>query len=142
MFAFYGTPLNVIPVRIMAPRIKIEDVLSTGEKISVVLEGPTVSKARVSQLLDMLQLMGGASEGQERPASLKEEVWRIIVENFGDGTWFSIRDLHNVARRELAIQVTSVSSYISRFVGEGRLEKRGSKPHTRYRLRPVYQRQR
>jgi hypothetical protein len=69
---------------------------------------------------------------------MKERIWRVIVENFGDGTWFSIRDLHNVALREMPdLKVTAVSTYVSRLVGEGRLVKRGSKPNTRYRVQSL-----
>ena len=66
---------------------------------------------------------------------MKEKIWKIIVENFGDGTWFSIRDLYNVALKEIPeLKVTVVSTYVSRLVSEGRLIKRGSKPNTRYRV--------
>jgi len=70
--------------------------------------------------------------------TLKEKIWRVIAENFGDGTWFSLRDLYNVAAKQIpGLKITTVSTYVSRLVGEGRLVKKGAKPNTRYRVRSV-----
>ena len=126
--------------RDMAPKIKIEDILPSGEKISIVLESPNLSEKRVTQILEMIKLMGaGKEEITEENRSLKNTLWRIILDNFGDGTWFSIRDLYNVARKELPeIKVTSISTYIIRFVNEGKLRKRGTRPNTRYRVSAIY----
>ncbi|OYT31160.1 MAG: hypothetical protein DRJ64_02320 [Thermoprotei archaeon] len=125
----------------MSPKIRIEDNLSTGEKISIVLEGDELSKEKVLQLLDMLKLIGGGSSetgSEARPRSIKLEIWDIIKENFGDGTWFSIKDLYNISKNRLNLKVTSISTYVSRLVGEGKLVKRGRKPYTRYRVKVLY----
>lgn len=125
----------------MPPRIKIEDVLPSGERITVTLEGRELDPRRVLQVLEMVKLMGGdVSEGGASAKTLKEELWEVILENFGDGTWFSVRDLYNIASRKLSIKLTSVSTYLTRFVEEGRLIKRGSRPRTRYRVRAIYAR--
>ncbi len=123
----------------MPPKIKIEDYLDDGEKISIVLEGD-VDEKRVLQVLEMLRLMKGAGGG-ESGGSLRARLWSLIAENFGDGTWFSIKDLYNVARREIpGLRITSVSTYVSRFVKEGRLVKKGRRPNTRYRVKVVMRR--
>jgi hypothetical protein len=123
----------------MAPKIKIEDTTGSGEKITLTIEGSEISEERVVQVLQMLRLLKSSGGGVvEEGESIKERIWRVIVENFGDGTWFSIRDLHNVASREMPdLKVTAVSTYVSRLVGEGRLVKRGSKPNTRYRVQSL-----
>ncbi|MCD6562367.1 MAG: hypothetical protein J7K23_00445 [Thermoproteales archaeon] len=126
----------------MSPKIKIEDYLNSGEKISIVLEGNEVSKEKVLQLLDMLKIIGGKIEDESkedrRIRSNKEEVWDIIKEFFGDGTWFSIKDLYNISKDRLGLKITSISTYISRLVSEGRLVKKGRKPYTRYRVKVIY----
>jgi len=123
----------------MPPKIRIEDYLGDGEKISITLEGD-VDEKRVVQVLQMLKLMKGDMGGGGKEGTLRQFIWRVIVENFGDGTWFSIRDLYNVASREMpGLRITSVSTYVSRFVGEGKLVKKGRKPNTRYRVKVVYE---
>ena len=126
---------------IMAPRIKIEDVLPSGEKITVTLEGPEISKTRVLQLLDLLKIMGGEVDDGRGTSSLKERIWRVIEEYFGSGEWFSIRELHRVLLEfEPGIKVTTVATYLGRFVSEGRLVKTGRRPSTRYRVRMAVKR--
>ena len=126
----------------MSPKIKIEDYLQSGEKISIVLEGNEISKDKVLQVIDMLKIIGGKvneeSKGDRKIKSNKEEIWNIIQEFFGDGTWFSIKDLHNISRDKLNLKITSISTYVSRLVNEGKLVKRGRKPYTRYKVRVIY----
>lgn len=127
----------------MPPKVRIEDTLPSGERVSLSIEGSEVSEESVLRFLRILREMremGGV--GEERidgePVSLKDRIWRIIVENFGDGTWFSLKDLHNIAVKEVpGLKITAVSTYISRLVSEGKLIKRGVKPNTRYRIRLI-----
>jgi len=91
----------------MAPRIKVEDTLPSGERVSISIEGMDISEERVLYLLRTLRELrvSSALEVEEDKVSeevtLKEKVWRVIIENFGDGTWFSLRDLHNVASKQI-----------------------------------------
>jgi hypothetical protein len=126
----------------MAPRIKVEDTLPSGERVSISIEGSEISEERVLYLLRTLRELRVASalevEEEPRDGTLKERIWRIIAENFGDGTWFSLRDLYNVAAKQIpGLKITTVSTYVSRLVAEGRLAKKGSKPNTRYRVKGV-----
>jgi hypothetical protein len=126
----------------MAPRIKVEDTLPSGERVSISIEGSEISEERVLYLLRTLRELRVASalevEEEPRDGTLKERIWRVIAENFGDGTWFSLRDLYNVAAKQIpGLKITTVSTYVSRLVAEGRLVKKGSKPNTRYRVRSV-----
>lgn len=125
----------------MAPKVRIEDILPTGERIVITIEGPELSEKRVVQALELLKIMTAAERNEERRASLKEEIWGVIEEYFGDGSWFTLKDLHAAVREKLGdVKVTLLGSYLSRFVSEGRLVKRGSKPRTEYRVRLVYAR--
>lgn len=122
----------------MAPKVRIEETLPTGEKVTITLEGAQVSKTRVLQVLDMLALMGGGQHAEEdgERESLKEKIWNLIVDRYGDGSWFSLKELHRALLDEIPeLRVTTVAAYLARFVGEGRLVKRGRKPSTLYRVR-------
>lgn len=125
----------------MAPKIRIEETLPSGEKITITLEGPQVSKARVLQVLEMLSLMGGGQYdegGSEREESLKERIWNVILERYGDGEWFSLKELHRALLEEMPeLRISTLAAYLARFVNEGRLVKKGKKPSTLYRVRSV-----
>ena len=124
----------------MSPKIKIEDILPTGEKISVVIEGGEISHQRVLQVLDLFKIIGGVeSSGKEK--TLKEQMWDVLLNNFGSDEWFTINEAYAALRHKLKkVSVTTVSSYISRFLKEGKLEKKGRKPYTKYRIRKIYTR--
>ncbi|MGB9786681.1 MAG: hypothetical protein ACPLRJ_05360 [Infirmifilum uzonense] len=125
----------------MAPKIKIEDTLPSGEKVTLSIEGGELDEAKILQLVSALKslketsLIASPDPGEE---SLKDKIWRIIVENFGDGTWFSLKDVYNLASRQIPdLKITAVSTYVTRLVSEGRLVKRGTKPNTRYRIKSL-----
>ena len=127
----------------MAPRVRIEDKLPSGEKIVITIEGSNLSEKRVLQVLELLKIMTAAEERREATISLKDEIWRVIEEEYGDGTWFTLRDAYDVVRARLGdVKITLMGSYLSRYVAEGRLIKKGSKPRTEYRVRLVYARKR
>lgn len=125
----------------MAPKVRIEETLPTGEKVTITLEGPQVSKTRVLQVLDMVALMGGGQRIEEDDGereSLKEKIWSFIVDRYGEGEWFSLKELHRALLDEMPeLRVTTVAAYLARFVSEGRLAKKGRKPSTLYRVRTI-----
>ena len=123
-------------------KIKIEDRLPSGERICITLEGPEVSERRLLQVLEMLRLLGGASSAAQPPAPseerrLKEIVWDAIEEAFGDGRWFSSRELHRVLREVYGVEVklSTLSTYLMRFYESGLLERRGSRASRLYRVK-------
>lgn len=126
---------------VMAPKVRIEETLPTGEKVTITLEGPQVSKNRVLQVLDMVALMGGGQrigEDDGERESLKEKIWNLIVDRYGEGDWFSLKELHRALLSEMPeLRVTTVAAYLARFVSEGRLAKKGRKPSTLYRVRAI-----
>lgn len=125
----------------MAPKIKIEDTLPSGEKVTFTIEGGELDEAKVLHLLSALKNLKEASPLEPEDleeGSLKDKIWRIIVENFGDGTWFSLKDVYNLALRQVPdLKITAVSTYVTRLVSEGKLVKRGTKPNTRYRIKSL-----
>lgn len=127
---------------LMAPKVRIEDTLPTGERIVITIEGPELSEKKVLQAMELLKIMTAAERSEENgKVSLKEEIWRVIEENFGDGAWFTLKELYALIRTKLGdVKVTLLGSYLTRFVSEGRLVKRGARPRTRYRVRLAYAR--
>lgn len=127
----------------MPPKVRIEDTLPTGERVSLSIEGQDINEQNILRFLQFLREMRTTgdlppSEFTDEPLSLKERIWHLIVENFGDGTWFSLKDIYNLASKEIpGLKITAVSTYLSRLVNENKLVKRGSKPNTRYRVRAV-----
>ncbi|RLE66406.1 MAG: hypothetical protein DRJ38_01790 [Thermoprotei archaeon] len=120
------------------PKVKIEDILPSGEKVSVVIEGSEVSRERILQILDLFNILSKTDTVRE-PRTLKEKIWEILVNNFSDGEWFTINEAYAAVRQSLRdVSVTAVSSYVSRFLREGRLEKTGRKPRTRYRIKKTF----
>jgi len=124
----------------MPPRVKIEETLPSGERITITLEGRQISKKRVLQILDMLDILSGSVEEgapiEEGTTSMKERVWQAIVEHYGDGSWFTLKDLYAIlVNEEPALKLTTLASYLAKFVNEGKLIKRGQKPSTLYRVR-------
>jgi len=120
------------------PKVKIEDILPSGEKISIVIEGSEIRRERILQVLDLFNLLS-KTEVMKEPKTLKESIWEILLDNFGGGEWFTINEAYAAVRQALRdVSVTAVSSYISRFLKEGRLEKAGRKPRTRYRIKRAY----
>ncbi|AKG39022.1 MAG: hypothetical protein ACP5IE_07095 [Infirmifilum sp.] len=125
----------------MAPKIKIEDTLPSGEKVTLSIEGGELDEAKILQLVSALKSLKETSliaSPDPDEESIKDKIWRIIVENFGDGTWFSLKDVYNLASRQIPdLKITAVSTYVTRLVSEGRLVKRGTKPNTRYRIKSL-----
>ncbi|MDW8003818.1 MAG: hypothetical protein RMI04_03305 [Thermofilaceae archaeon] len=123
----------------MPPKVRIEEVLPSGERVTITLEGRQLTKARVLQVLDMLNLMGGIEEGSDEGSehsSLKDKIWEVIVEHYGEGNWFTLKELHRVLLAiDPELKITTVAAYLARFVSEGCLAKKGQKPMTLYKVR-------
>ncbi len=127
-------------------KVRIEDRLPTGERISVVLEGSFIDERKVLQLLELLRIMNGqvmpisslpSSLSGRESVSLKELIWDVIAEKFRDGRWFTSKDLYEILIKEYNIKtkLSTVSTYLHRLSTTGYLEKSGSRALRKYRLR-------
>ncbi|HDH06923.1 MAG TPA: hypothetical protein ENF87_00985 [Thermoproteales archaeon] len=133
------------------PKIKIEDTLPSGEKIVITLEGREISERRVLQVLELLKIMSSGGQESESCISeefsrgkggsrgwLKEVIWDAILENFGDGVWFSSRDLQRVLHKAgIDVSLNTVATYLLRFYKAGRLDRAGGKFDMRYKVKTV-----
>jgi len=126
-------------------KIRIEDKLPSGERISITIEGGKIDEQRVLQILEMLNLMTGkynessSSEpiSASRPSQLKDVIWDAIMVHFGDGTWFTSKDLKDILKRYYGIDVklNSLATYLLRFYQTGYLDRKGSRAGRIYRVR-------
>lgn len=123
-----------------ARRIKVEVFDDDGNKITISLEGQ-VTREKVLQLLDIVQLMGGtpasASGIKQSFSDLSkiEKVKRIISRDFPVG-WFTSRELQDTYEKSLnePIGLSTVSTYLSRLSSYGFLVRRGSAAKRRYKV--------
>ena len=124
----------------MSPKIKIEDVLPSGEKISIVLEGRDISEKRVIQVLQLLKIMSGevnnGRSSEPQGERLIDLVLWVIRSKFNDASWFSSKDILSILRDKYSVDITlnSVSTYLLRLYRRGILERKGGRFDMRYRL--------
>jgi len=123
-----------------ARRIRVEVFDDDGNKITISFEGQ-VTREKVLQLLDVVQLIGGA------PASMSgvkqdisdlskiEKVKKVIARDFPVG-WFTSRELQDAYENSLnePIGLSTVSTYLSRLSSFGFLVRRGSAAKRRYKV--------
>jgi hypothetical protein len=111
-----------------------------GNKITISFEG-RVTREKVLQLLDIVQLMGGAPASASgikqsfSDLSKIEKVKRIISRDFPVG-WFTSRELQDTYENSLnePIGLSTVSTYLSRLSSRGFLVRRGSAAKRRYKV--------
>lgn len=117
-------------------KIRIEALDSQG-KVSVTFEG-NVTKEKVVQLLDLVDLMGGVSNSliRDNPNGKSKfaRVFGIIKESFSFG-WFSSKDVILAYQDEYGekIKPSTTSTYLSRLSSMGYLVKRGTRRIRQYR---------
>ena len=123
-----------------ARRVKVEVFDDDGNKITISFEGQ-VTREKVLQLLDIVQLMGGAPASASgikqsfSDLSKIEKVKRIISRDFPVG-WFTSRELQDTYENSLnePIGLSTVSTYLSRLSSYGFLVRRGSAAKLRYKV--------
>ncbi|RLF01868.1 MAG: hypothetical protein DRJ59_05115, partial [Thermoprotei archaeon] len=77
---------------------------------------------------------GVEREGER--TSLSEIIWDAILDNFGNGAWFTCRDLYRILNEEygLSLKMNSVATYLLRFFKRGLLDRKGQGYGVRYRV--------
>ncbi len=106
-----------------------------GDKISIVFEG-SLSREKLFQLADFLELIGGPSEGQtDFKGNKLTKMLEVIEKNF-PFSFFTSRDVVEVYQyvyRE-PIPLSTVSTYLARLAERGYLERSGAGNMARYRM--------
>jgi hypothetical protein len=125
----------------MKKRIKLEFFDRTGLKHTVAIEGD-VTADKVSHLLEYAEIVAGASNQSVivAPASQDSKMNRVldvINTRFVDRSFDSreiLQSYRDIWGDDLPLGV--ISTYLSRLVDRGTLERAGSSSHWFYRLKP------
>ncbi|MEM2896542.1 MAG: hypothetical protein QW265_01615 [Candidatus Bathyarchaeia archaeon] len=127
--------------RLPAKKIKIEFFDSEGAKHTLTLEGH-LSREKISRILDYMELMGGTSIPNPKENSLFdtsnkfERIKTLILTQFPDKIFSSknIREAYfNTFGEDISLSV--VSTYLSRLVDKGILNRAGSSSEWKYAIR-------
>lgn len=121
-----------MPVKKM--RLKLHD--ENGDNYTVTFEGPVTRKKAV-QLLNLAELLGyqNKAEKQQMLKLSKYEKTRFIIERNYVQDWFSSKDMQRIYEEIFRepIQLSTVSTYLSRMTSRGFIIKEGKHRSRRYK---------
>jgi len=123
-----------------ARKMRIEVFDSEGNKYTISLEG-NISREKAVKILDLIELLGGipssnpVSAGSSHKMPKIEKVKAIIEKNF-PLTWFSSREVQEAYEDEFKepINLSTVSTYLSRLTDRGFLMASSNSRVKRYRM--------
>jgi len=110
-----------------------------GGKFTVTFEG-RVTRDKVLQLLDLVELMGASGAAEPEPRGTGEltifEKVRLAVERKLPVGWFGSEEAQGACEECFgqAVGLSTISTYLSRLFTQGVLERGGSVARRRYRL--------
>lgn len=124
-----------------ARKIKIEFFDEEGTKHTITLEGH-ISREKVSRILDYVELMGGTSIPSPKESSLFntpnkfERIKTLVLTHFSDKI-FSSKDVKSAYSHIFGedISLSVVSTYLSRLVDKGILNRAGSPSEWKYAIK-------
>jgi len=124
-----------------AKKFKIEFFDDHGIKHSLSLEG-NVPKEKISQILDYVDLMGGTQPisnniDLSKKDSKFEKIKKVIISQYSDKI-FTSKNIHSSFGELLGeeIPLSTISTYLSRLVDKGFLNRGGSSGEWHYALSP------
>lgn len=111
-----------------------------GSKMIIIFQGKDIPWKRIQMVKDLIDIVSSAetpntqSEPQEQ--TLMERFKQVIEGNFGDGSWFTSKDVLDAYRRTYNedLKPSTVSTYLLRLYSGGFLERRGERKSRMYRL--------
>lgn len=122
-----------------ARRVRIDVDDGKGGRFTFVFEG-VITRDKVLQLLDLVELMGGSSGAEPEQRVVGEltifDKVRLAVERKLPVGWFGTeetQDAYEACFGEV-VGLSTVSTYLSRLSVQGVLERGGSAARRRYRL--------
>ena len=125
-----------MPVRKM--RVKMQD--ENGDCYTITFEGP-VTREKAVHLLDLAELLGVLRkkkvEWPQQTSNLsKYGKTRLLIERNFPQNWFSSKDIQSAYEKifKEPIQLSTVSTYLSRMTNHGFLMKTGGHRNRRYRM--------
>ncbi len=121
-------------------RVKVDFIDDQGTKHSISIDG-YITREKVAKILDYVELMGGAPTSNalseiSSPKNLFEKIQEIIRSYLPDKMFISkeIRELYKEIYGE-NINLSTISTYLSRLVDRGVLIRSGSSFEWRYVLK-------
>lgn len=124
----------------MKKRIKLEFYDRAGVKHTVAIEGDVTSD-KVNRLLEYAEIVAGSNPTATLPhpphESKMNRLLDVINTRFADHS-FDSKELWGVYRENWGDDFSfgAISTYLSRLVDRGTLERSGSSSHWLYRLKP------
>ncbi len=123
-----------------AKKMRVEVFDGGGNRYAITFEGQ-VTRDKALRLLDIVELLGGMpgvnSGGDQATSELsKHDKVRILVEKNFPIVWFSSRDVQRLYEKELKepINLSTVSTYLSRMADRGYLASSSASNKKRYRI--------
>jgi DNA-binding transcriptional ArsR family regulator len=123
-----------------ARKIRVEIYTGIGERYTITFEG-RVTREKALQLLDLVELLGGAPTANigwnTSPSELsKIDKLRLVVERRFPIGWFSSKDIQFAYEEEFRepISLSTVSTYLSRMTDRGLLAKNRGSNRRRFRI--------
>lgn len=123
-----------------AKKMRVDVFDGGGNRYTITFEG-NVTREKALRLLDIVELLGGMpgvnpSESQNVSELSKQDKVRLLVERNFPIVWFSSRDVQTLYERELKdpINLSTVSTYLSRMADRGTLTSSSASNKRRYRL--------
>ncbi len=130
-----------------ARKMRVELFDSEGNRYTVAFEGQ-ITRDKALRLLDLVELLGGmpgenpsAPTGNGSSVSLASrfEKVRSVVQKSFPLVWFASKDVQSVYEQDLKepINLSTVSTYLSRMVTKGLLLRTGSGNNLKYKISSV-----
>jgi len=123
-----------------AKKMRVEVFDGGGNRYTITFEGQ-VSREKALRLLDIVELLGGMpgvnpSESQTLSELSKQDKVRLLVERNFPIVWFSSKDVKSLYEKELKepINLSTVSTYLSRMTDRGILASSSASNKRRYRI--------
>ena len=127
-----------------ARKMRVELFDSEGNRYTIDFEGD-VTRDKALRLLDLVELLGGASSGGTDPhanPTVSKEVFskygkmRAILQKHFPLVWFSSREVQSTYEQEFKepIGLSTVGTYLARMTAKGIIRKNGSANSLKYRV--------
>ena len=116
------------------------EIFNDGDRYTITFEGQ-ITRDKALRLLDLVELLGGmptvnTKESRSISEIPKIEKVRLSVEkNFPVG-WFSSKELQTAYEKQFnePINLSTISTYLSRLADRGFFMKKNTSNHLRYRI--------
>ncbi|MCS7140026.1 MAG: hypothetical protein RMI99_04325 [Nitrososphaerota archaeon] len=112
-----------------------------GSKMIIIFQGKDIPWKRIQMVKDLIDIVSSSestsnSQSETQEQTLMEKFRHVIEENFGDGSWFSSKDVLDTYRRvhNESLKLSTVSTYLLRLYNSGFLERRGERKNRLYRV--------